>query len=58
MAIGKSEHIIEMYDNYEKDNQIYLILEFCNQGSLKDYYNEKQKQKEVFSEEEAKKILY
>lgn len=40
---GGAKHIIEMYDSYEKDNFIYIILEYCDGGSLQDTYDKNPK---------------
>lgn len=32
-----NSHILKLYDYFEDDNYIYLIVEFCNGGNLNDY---------------------
>ena len=29
-----SEHCLKLFENFEDANYFYLILEFCNQGTL------------------------
>ena len=46
-------NIIKLYDIKKTANNIYLILEFCNEGDLMKYL----KQKSKLTEEEAIEIL-
>ena len=46
-------NIIKLYDIKKTSNNIYLMLEYCNEGDLMQYM----KQKKKLSEEEAVEIL-
>ena len=49
----KHTNIIEVYEIYQGDNQIYMVSEYCNQGDLFRY----SKQKGRISEEEMVRII-
>jgi serine/threonine protein kinase len=46
-------NIIKLYDIKKTSNNIYLMLEYCNEGDLMQYMKKKKK----LSEEEAVEIL-
>ncbi len=37
----KNEHIVELYDVFEDEEGIYLVMEYCRGGNLKSYLNGK-----------------
>jgi len=46
--------IVKIYDCFATENNIYIVLEFCNQGNLLDVMQKKKK----LAEEEAIFIIY
>jgi len=47
-----NENIVKLYDTFENDNYIYLILEYCKYGDLKGFLN-----KRALKEEKVKKFM-
>eukprot|EP01017_Pseudomicrothorax_dubius_P050689 TRINITY_DN963_c0_g1_i15.p1 TRINITY_DN963_c0_g1~~TRINITY_DN963_c0_g1_i15.p1 ORF type:complete len:581 (+),score=153.06 TRINITY_DN963_c0_g1_i15:75-1817(+) len=50
----ESEHIVKLYDVKRSKSNLYMILEFCEDGSLEDYIK---KNKNRISEQETLKII-
>ena len=46
--------VVKIYDCFETTNNIYIILELCNQGNLQEILNKQKK----LREDEAKLILF
>ena len=38
----KNEHIIKFHRQIKTNNNLYLVYEYCNQGTLDDYLQQKQ----------------
>ena len=39
----KSKYVVKYYDSFEEDNNLYIVMEYCESGDLNDFI-EKQKQ--------------
>ena len=56
---AENENLVQVFDVLEdKDkNNLYLIMEYCNNGDLKGLMDKKKKEKAHFTVEEATKIV-
>jgi serine/threonine-protein kinase ULK/ATG1 len=48
-----SPNVVAIYDVQKTTNNLYIIMEFCNQGTLEEYLHKKSN----LSESEAKMFL-
>ena len=55
MKICKYPYIIKLYDIYESNNNIYVMMEYCKNGNLFNYFNNNYYK---LDENLAKKIIY
>ena len=57
-ALKKLDHpnIIRLYDYFDKDDLIFLVLEYCPNGSLEDYIRESEEMEycEIYSRSQAR----
>jgi len=56
---AENENLVQVFDVLEDNdkNNLYLIMEYCNDGDLKGLMDKKKKEKSHFSVEEATKIV-
>jgi len=53
----KHENLIQVFDFYDGEDSLHLVMEYATGGSLEDRIQSKQKQEEQFSVEETLQIL-
>jgi len=41
MQIANSDHLVNLYAAHQSTRNVYLMCEYCNGGSLKDYIKNK-----------------
>ena len=57
LKICQSPHIIKLYDIYETNNNIYIVMEYCKSGNLHYYFNDNNKLQENLVKEIVYKFL-
>ena len=53
-----SPHIIKYYTSFKKDNRLYIIMEYMNNGDLKGYINAHQNMNNPIPEKELWELFY
>ena len=46
----KSKYVVKYYDSFEEENNLYIVMEYCESGDLNDYIEKQKKTKHLLHE--------
>ena len=46
----KSQYVVKYYDSFEENNNLYIVMEYCESGDLNDYIEKQKKTKHLLHE--------
>ena len=53
----KSKYVVQYYDSFEEDNNLYIVMEYCECGDLNDFIEKQKKTKYLLKEDEVWKFF-